>query len=312
MAPHPVDVAVALFAQQQLGNFSVRQAKVAGADDALIWRRRRSGRWLGRAPAVLALPGYPPSDRSDLWVALLDAGLQAMGSHNTGAALQGLDGFHFRPLSILVRHGSHHRNGLAVVHQTRRLPTPVLRQGIPTTPLIRVLLDVAESTLPVRLGRAIDQSVVEFGTSLDAIHRGWEWMHATRRRGAANLGVALEGRSHGHIPTRSELERLLDAIIATLPCPPPRREVNLPTHPIEPHRVDRIFDVRPLIVEGDGRLWHARLKAMDDDKRRDRRALRLGYPTVRYSWSDLAHDAAEVRAELMDLLGLSEMLRRSG
>lgn len=312
MAPHPVDIAVSLLAQQQFGNFSVRQAKAAGADDALIWRRRRAGRWLVRAPAVLGLPGYPPSDRSDLWVALLDAGVGAMASDNSGAALQGLDGFFIRPLSILVPHGAHHRNLMAVVHQTRRMPTPVLRHGIPTTPLVRVLLDVAATTPPIRLGRAIDQAVVEFGASIDAVHRGWEWMHATRRRGATNLGVALEGRTHGYVPTRSELERLLDAIISTLPCPPPRREVNLPTHPTEPHRVDRVFDVRPLIVEGDGRLWHARMAAMENDKRRDRRALRLGYPTVRYSWSDLTTDASEVRAELMDLLGLSHPVRRSG
>jgi hypothetical protein len=43
---------------------------------------------------------------------------------------------------------------------------------------------------------------------------------------------------------------------------------------------------------------------MDQDRRRDRRALRLGYPTVRYGWHELAYEAADVRSELLDLLGL--------
>jgi very-short-patch-repair endonuclease len=87
--------------------------------------------------------------------------------------------------------------------------------------------------------------------------------------------------------------------------------VDLPTHPLEPHRVDRLFRVPPLIVEGDGRLWHARLATMDRDRQRDRRALRLGYPTVRYGWHELVHSASEVQEELLDLLGLSWSARHS-
>ncbi len=302
MPAHPVDIAVALFAARQDGNFSVRQANAVGAYGALIHRRTRSGRWLVHGPAVLGLPGFPVTDRCLLWRALLDAGPGAMASHGSAAALHRLDGFRLGSPEILVAHGAHHRNAVGTVHQTRRMPPSRDVAGIPTTPLLRTLFDVAAATPPVRLGRVLDEVVVRGDASLDGIERGLAWMQRTHRGGAANLAAALVGRTQGYVPSRSELERLLDAILATLPSPPAAHEVFLPGRMGEPHRVDRLFKDPPLIIEGDGRLWHARLAAMDRDRRRDRHALRLGYPTVRYGWSDLTTHAQDVWDELVDLL----------
>ena len=311
MPVHPVDIAVGLYAGRQAGTFSVAQAKVAGADDALIWRRRRAGRWLWPAPGVLALPGFPHDEMYELWVSLHDAGPGAMAAQETAAALLGSERHRITPVSILVGHGRHHRNAVATVHQTRRLPTPIFVGGVPVTPPARVVLDLAATTKPVALGRLIDHVTLVHKVPGEALQQGLSWMQRTRRAGAPNLALALEGRTHGYVPRRSELERLLDAIIATLGCPAPEREVDLPTHPLEPHRVDRLFRVPPLIVEGDGRLWHARLATMDQDRRRDRRALRLGFPTVRYGWHELLHAPAEVQEELLELLGVTRSLQHS-
>jgi very-short-patch-repair endonuclease len=88
--------------------------------------------------------------------------------------------------------------------------------------------------------------------------------------------------------------------------------LSLPGRAGEPHRVDRLFRSPPLIVEGDGRLWHARLETMDRDRRRDRHALRLGFPTVRFGWHELTNLASEVAEELDALLGVqARELRRS-
>jgi hypothetical protein len=305
MPIHPVDVAVELLASQQEGNFSVRQALGVGANRALLHRRTRARRWLWHSAGVLGLPGFPDSPRSQLWRAWLDAGDHAMAADTTAAAQHRIEGFQLAPVHLLVPHGGHHRNSIATIHQTRRLVTPVLIRGIPTTPLVRTVLDLAATTKPVRLGRVIDEVVVRGDATLESFAVGLEWMQRTRRAGAVNLERALLGRTHGYVPARSELERLLDAIIATLPCAAPEHEVRLPGRGGAEHRVDRLFRQPPLILEGDGRLWHARLRSMDDDRRRDRHALRLGYPTLRYGWFELTQEAAEVRAELLDVLGLT-------
>jgi very-short-patch-repair endonuclease len=119
------------------------------------------------------------------------------------------------------------------------------------------------------------------------------------------MRAVLADRIDGYEPTRSELERELDAILVTVPCPPPLREVQLGDRVEMPQIVDRLYiDPRQLIVEGDGRLWHARLEAMTRDRARDRRALELGYPTARYGWHELRHERDDVRREICSILGV--------
>lgn len=229
-----------------------------------------------------------------------------MASHETAAALHQLGQFRLADPSILVPHGSHHVGAIGTVHQTRCWPRPVLLGGISATPIVRTVLDLAATTKPMALGRLVEEVALRNESHLTAFEQGRDWMVRTRRSGARNLNQALLGRTHGYVPPRSELERLLDAIIATLPVSPPQREVTLPKRRQVPHRVDRLFTDPPLIVEGDGRLWHARMRDMERDKRRDRLAMLLGYPTVRYSWHELAEEPTDVREELLELL-----LRRS-
>lgn len=304
MPIHPVDVAVELIASEQEGSFSVRQAMRVGANRALIHRRVRAGRWRWHSAGVLGLPGVPDSPRVQLWRAWLDAGDHAMAADATAAAQHRIEGFQLAPVHLLVPHGGHHRNSIATIHQTRRPVKPVVIRGIPTTPIVRTVLDLAATTGAVRLGRVIDEVVVRGDASLESFAAGLEWMQRTRRAGAVHLERALLGRTHGSVPARSELERMLDAIILTLPCARPEHEVRLPGRAGAEHRVDRLFRQPRLILEGDGRLYHARLRSMDDDRRRDRHALRLGYATLRYGWFELTQEAAEVRAELLDVLQL--------
>jgi hypothetical protein len=128
------------------------------------------------------------------------------------------------------------------------------------------------------------------------------------RNGISTMRTVLAAYDDGPPPSRSELERRLDAILVTLPADA-LREAPLPGREWSNERVDRRFDQpRRLIVEGDGRRWHTRLADFRRDRERDRHALRHGYPTVRYAYEELTDDPAGVRAELLDLLAISESL----
>lgn len=57
-----------------------------------------------------------------------------------------------------------------------------------------------------------------------------------------------------------------------------------------------------VIVEADGRRWHATEQAMADDRRRDRLATAHGWVVLRVSWSEVVHRPAATFAEIQDVV----------
>lgn len=306
--PHPVDIAMAIVAEEQDHFFCRRQVHQYGGDNSLIARRLRSRRWKAWTRDVFSHAGVASSPRGELRIALLDMGDRALAGFESAGALYGGPRLSLAPPKLVVPHGTYHTSPGVTIHQTRLMPKAVTVAGMPSTPALRVLLDLASVLGTVHLGRLIDDFVVRRLTSLEALTQGLEWTEAHRRPGAVTLRTALEGRTHGYVPTGSELERVLDAILMTIPGVRVEKEVSLRGRSALPHRVDRLVNEPPLIVEGDGRLWHARLEQMEVDRRRDRRALRLGFPTARYGWWELVTTPKEVRRELVELLTRPERL----
>ena len=300
--PHPVDVAMAIVAEQQDQFFSRQQVHEHGGDNSLIARRLRAGRWRSWTRDVLSHAGVAVTPRGELRVALLDMGPAAIVGYQSAAALFGAPRMALAPATVVVPHGTHHTSRGVTVHQTRLMPEPVLRNGMNCTSALRTVLDLAAVVEPLELGRTIDDFVTRRLTSLDALTQGLQWTERHRRPGSATLRRALEGRTHGYVPTGSELERVLDTVLMTIPGVRPEKEVSLRRRSSMPHRVDRLFRSPPLIVEADGRLWHARLEQMEADCQRDRRALMLGFPTVRFGWWELVNTPADARRELAELL----------
>jgi len=62
--------------------------------------------------------------------------------------------------------------------------------------------------------------------------------------------------------------------------------------------VDRAFPEAKLILEADGRRWHARVAAMPNDRQRDLEAARVGWQTIRLMYEQLTSDAEDVAAAL--------------
>jgi hypothetical protein len=303
---HPVDLAASAIAAVQFGVFSRRQALAAGATDALIRRRLANGRWLVAAPGVLALPGHPPSFRRSLWIAWLAAPATTVVSHWSGGHLRHLPGFPPNRLTLTVPHGSTHHNPIARVFQSSAMPTTERIDGLPVASVERVLCDVARLCGPAKLGALVEEARVAERTSVVRLRREFLRLARSGRNGITTMRGVLDKYEDGPTPPRSELERRLDAILDTLPVKA-KHEAPLPGREWSNDRVDRLFDLpRRLIVEGDGRRWHTRVKDFARDRQRDRDALRHGYPTVRYAYEELTDDPSSVRQELLDLLGILE------
>jgi hypothetical protein len=297
-----VDVLVADIAERQLGLFSDRQVAAVGGDRALRARRVASGRWIRVCRGVLGFPGWAPSFRRSLWASLLAAPDGAMVSHWSAAALHRMVGYPPTRFQICVPHGCHAPNPIAIVRQTTQPAVPFLIDGLPVTPIERTVVDLGSITGPTRLGATFEELVLGGRTTFERTRREFLSLARQGRPGITVLHTVLE-RADGPGPARSELERALDRIIATLPGRPPAREAPLPGREWSNERVDRCFEDELLIVEGDGRRWHARSAAFTRDRQRDRVAMLAGYRTARYAYEELTGDPDGVRAELLALLG---------
>lgn len=295
---------VADVATRQAGAFSVEQAVACGLSRGQIAYARRHGLLRRVAPNVLMFAGTPLTDGIRHWAAFLQAGPSSVISHE--AALRALGVLKVPPVvTISVPAGTHPSVPGVRVHRVSDLVaehvTPV--DGLPVTTLERAVVDTASVFRRVCLEHLVDDLVIrERATSIARISRT---LHRVQRRGRRNIGVLggiLDARSPGEPAPRSLLERRLDDVIARAGLPTPVPEYPLPSVSHQPGFVDRAFPEVRLIVEADGRRWHARELNMAKDRARDRDAARLGWLTVRYLCEELDQELAHlVVGELIDI-----------
>ena len=88
--PNSDHLALYLAAEQRAGYFAAAQARQAGFSRALLSYHVGSGRFVPVRPHVYRLAQIPASSHADLQVARLEAGPQAVISHDSALALYGL------------------------------------------------------------------------------------------------------------------------------------------------------------------------------------------------------------------------------
>ncbi|WP_026204837.1 hypothetical protein [Actinomycetospora chiangmaiensis] len=115
-----------------------------GVPESTIYRRcRKDGPWQLLAPATVLLSNGPPTRRQRLVAALLHAGPGSMVTGLDAARAHGLRrGELPEDVHVLIAAFRQVRSVRGIrVERTKRLPTPVLRDGLPVAPLDRCVLD---------------------------------------------------------------------------------------------------------------------------------------------------------------------------
>src|SRR5439155_12396545 len=126
-----------------------------------------------------------------------------------------------------------------------------------------------------------------------------------RRPGLPVLRLLIEERRAGApAPPVSELERLGDRVLRRLSGSPVIiREASFPWLDRGNGRVDRYLPGEGIIVEYDGRRWHARVESFEKDRWRDNQAVAAGLSVLRFTW-------AHVTLRPRDVLAVIEQTRR--
>ncbi len=182
------------------------------------------------------------------------------------------------------------------------------KHGVPTTTVERAVVDSTSSCSPARLAHILDHlTITTRQTSVGAIGRT---LRQVNRRGRVNIGilpVALDERRPHEPAPRSKLERRVDDLLVLTALPTPEREHPLPSNDGYRGFVDRAWPEVKLILEVDGRTWHARERTMASDRARDRRAAKAGWQTIRVLDEELDSCADAV---IDDVVGSYEVRTR--
>lgn len=177
-----------------------------------------------------------------------------MASHRTAAFLWGMQGLGGATalLEVIAPFGLRRHVLLAKVHHSRVISTPVLREGIPTTPLARTVVDLSDVLDRHKLGIAFDSAWRTCLTLPQDLQKELSLSGRKRRRRTwlQQLIDRAKGDRHTDSPLEARMGLALDA--SRLPRPVRQYFVSDPFGNFIA-RVDFAWPALRVVVQGDSR-----------------------------------------------------------
>lgn len=278
-------------AARQHGVFSGSQARSAGYDKHGVARKLASGEWIQLDYRVFALASAAATWERQLWVALLSRPEAVIGGR-AAAHLHGFRGFSRVKPVIVVPGSSNARSQVARVVRAEHFSEldVVHVRGFPVTSVAETLMTLAGEVPRGRFEELLDDLLFAGRVDLPALTRVLDREARRRRRGIVLLRDLVDERRED-APSRgaSYLERMLERLLAGAGLPPWTRQ-----HPFSirgaASRVDVYVDAWKLVIEADGRNWHARVEAFEVDRHRDNGLAVQGIQVIRLTYRMIKED----------------------
>jgi hypothetical protein len=289
--------ALAELATRQHGVASYEQLLDLGLGAHWIEGRLDEGRLRAIHRNVYAVGHSRVSQRGRWWAAVLAYGTDALLSHRTAAILWGFQRPRGGPVHVTAdcgRQGIGRREGIWI-HRCNLAPEDrTLRDGLPVTTVARTLFDIAEIAPFETLKGAAEEAdrLKQLRLrELEAVCERGRGRRALKpvRRLLEELRPPDEGRS--------PLEIRFSAFVRQYRLPPPLQNVL-----VLGHEVDALWPAAKLIVELDSWEYHGHRAAFERDRARDPKLLIAGYRTIRITHRRLDREAAQLAAEIRQLL----------
>jgi predicted transcriptional regulator of viral defense system len=287
------DQRVARVAGDQSGVIASRQLAACGLDACAVKVRADRGSLHRVFHGVYAV-GHDALSRTGVFTAaVLACGDGAILGHHAAAAYHRMRGWDDRDVEVIVpRSGGRRIDGIRA-YRSRVDPRDVwTRGGILVTSPARTILDLAATTRARPLRRLVRQALAEGRVSIRQLtdvvdrHRGHRGVAALRRIVA-----------DGYVPTRSELEdRALDLIAeAGITRPEVNPRLALGGRTIRP---DMFWRELGVVIELDGRRWHADPVTQQDDADKQAILEAHGLRVLRITWQQLVDDPRQTIARI--------------
>lgn len=292
-------------APAQHGVITRAQLLAAGVSSVGIQRAVDRG-VLGRSqPGIFLAAGSPATHLQRLTAAFLSSP-GAVVSHESAAQLHRFPLLRRDLVVLSVPAGRHNDVRLADrIHRSSDLDRDrhVEIGCLSVTSPPRVLIDIAVHIGRGRLERLLDDVLASGRVDPRDLVAVFNRLARRGRPGSGRLRPLLEVRLDGHVLPASTLEAAYLRLVRTHGLPEPQRQ-HLPPWAVHDGigRVDFAYPVHRLLVEVDGRRWHSRDAAFDDDRRRDQEAVMAGWRVLRFTWRQVndqpQHVASTVRTVL--------------
>ena len=169
--------------------------------------------------------------------------------------------------------------------------------GVPTTSVVRTLLDLPAVSHPFRMEQALEDALRKRLCTVDQLVQRFVQLARRGRAGVTVTRQLLEERTGSYVPTGSVLEMKTLELIESLSLPAPVRQFPVT---IGDTRVflDLAWPDRLLAVECDGMWSHGTNVALPWDADRQNRLQLLGWFVLRVSWHGLTRNPDAVVTEL--------------
>jgi predicted transcriptional regulator of viral defense system len=295
----PSDREIAALAARQHGAVTLAQVERLGLSGRALRHRVASGRMRRVHRGVYASWTL---GREGRWMAaLLAVGCRARLSHRSAAALWDICADDPAVVHVTLPQPALRSREEIAVHggSTLRGADCTTRAGIPCTTLGRTLIDFAAQVDRRTLERAVDRAEMLRIFDLREIEATLE--RERGRRGAAALKRVLAAYAEPAL-TRNDVEEQMLAISRRAKVPRPAVNVWIPLTRGRGYRPDFLWRDARVIVEVDGRSYHARRAAFEHDRRRDRELALAGFATYRYAASEVVRQPGPIARELRRLL----------
>jgi very-short-patch-repair endonuclease len=292
---------LAVLASEQIGAFTVAQARQHGVDRRALNRRAAAGELQQLTSRVFVFAAVPRTDEQCIVAACLHLGPGAAASHATAAALWGFPGFRLVPIHVIDARSRRRAESYSnltidgqpvVVHTSRYLPPHhVVRLGsIDIVTPTRLFFQMAEAGMhPKRVARLVDRGWSHRLTAGSLLVATFDELDVPGRRGLRTMEVIIEKRGLDYVPPESNLEARFLELTQRRGLGPYRRQVDVGGKDWVA-RVDMLHERLPVVGEIDGDAFHRALTDTEADAARDARLGELGYEVVHVAEFEVWHD----------------------
>jgi hypothetical protein len=302
---HDIDTRIAAIAARQHALVTRQQAVAEGASRSFIRHRLASGRWIQVHAGVFLIAGSPIEWETKVHAAVLAGGPGALASHRTAAVLWDLDGFRRGRSEITVER---HRlpEHLAVrVHESTdmELAAATVRRGIPTTGLLRTLLDMGCLVRADLLDAAVEQVVRETRHDWPDLYHCLVTHSRRGRNGCGPLRAVLEAR-YGEDVTDSRFETLVRRLLADAGVVDPVSQFEIRDDAGRfVAEVDLAWPERMVAIELQSKKHHLNTPRWLRDMERLNAATLLGWNVLLYPWAVYVDRPGRIVDEVRTALG---------